>query len=179
MIKTYWEVVWTSSLSIEYLFACLNTSSLLWVISSQGTRKMECPGWCFAWKSIGWHPYCMIQLETLLAQTVSWNPLVFHFPTTWCFAGYLCSDFSERNIGSGLARLWRLPKMCSWYSMGGGETRRELSHVGWLEKPCTSIHHSLCRGSWVAWSAWCDQIGRSFHRTLWIWAPWTLWAAHS
>ena len=145
----------------------------------QETWKMECPDWCFTLRSAGWRPYCRIKIAALLAWTALLNPLAFHSPATWCFAGCLFFAFGKRNIVSGLQRLLRRPEMCSWNSMGGGGTRRELGHVNWSERPCTSAHHSLCQGSWAVWSTWCSQTGCSFHRTLWTWALRTLWAAHS
>ena len=114
---------------------------------------MECPDWCFAWRSIRWRPYYNIQLKTLLA---SWNPLTFHFPVTWCYVGCLCFAFGEWNTYSGLQRLLRCPRMCSQNFVGDREISRKFGHVGWSERPCTSVYHSLCQESWVAWSAWCD-----------------------
>ena len=104
-------------------------------------------------------PYCKIQLGALLAWTTSWSLLVSHFPITWYFAGCLCSTFGEQNIGNDLQRLLRCPRKCSRNSMEGDGTRKELSHVGCLEIPCISVHHSLCRGSWTAWNAWCGYMG--------------------
>ena len=81
----------------------------------------------------------------------------------------LCSAFGEQNIGSGLQTLPRHLEMCSRNSTRGSGTKREFGRVGWSKRPCISAYHSLCRGSWAVWSAWCGQMGHFFRRTLWTW----------
>ena len=115
---------------------------LLWEGLKNGISRLM-----FAWRSVGWHPYCKIQFGAPFARTASWSPLATHSPATWCFVGCLCSAFGKRNIGSGLQRLTSHLGKCSQNFTGGGGTRRELVQVGWSVRLCTSVHHSLCWGS--------------------------------
>ena len=167
------------SSSIKYLFTCLNRSSIVVGGFLVRDSKNDISDWCFSWRSTRWCPCCKTLLGAQLVWTISWSPWGIHFPASWCSVGCLCFACGDLNIGSVPQRLPIDLKNCSWSFSESGGTTREPSHVGWLERLCITVHHSLCLGSWVTYSAWYDRMDRLFHRMSWILVLWTPLRAHS
>ena len=70
---------------------------------------------------------------------------MIHFPVFLCFAGY--STYVVLNIGNVLRRLPIDFENYSRGSLGGSGTMIVPDRAGWLERPCITARHSLCRGS--------------------------------
>ena len=125
MTKTCWEVAQTSSSSIES--ARLNRSSI--VVGNFFTRDLKnCVlRLMLRLKICRMTSIRRIQLEALLAWTVSWSPLASHFTVTWCFEGCLCSVFSKRNICSGYKGFWDVLKNVHRILQEAIEPRKSLT----------------------------------------------------